>query len=95
MPHSTLTGADDQPCGLTGHGPIPAEPAREIAADAVWKRPLTDPASGGLLDHGRTTHRPPRALADHVRARDLECGARSHSRSEFAFSPPHTSELVT
>jgi hypothetical protein len=73
MPYSTLTGADDQPCELIGYGPIPAEPAREIAADAVWKRLLTDPVSGALLDHGRSTYRPPQALADYVRARDQEC----------------------
>jgi hypothetical protein len=26
-----------------------------------------------VLDHGRTTYRPPAALADHVRARDVHC----------------------
>jgi len=73
MPYSTLTGADDQPCELVGYGPLPADAAREIAADAVWKRLLTDPATGALLDYGRTTYRPPAALADHVRARDVYC----------------------
>ena len=73
MPFTTLTGVDDQPCELTGYGPIPADMAREIAADAVWKRLVTDPLSGALLDHGRTTYRPPTALADFVRARDVEC----------------------
>lgn len=73
MPYSTLIGADDHPAELAGYGPIPADLAREIAADAVWKRLITDPLSGALLDHGRHTYRPPQALADHVRARDLEC----------------------
>lgn len=73
VPHSTLTGADDQPCELLGYGPIPAGLAREIAADAVWTRLLTDPASGALLDHGRTVYHPPAALADFVRARDNHC----------------------
>jgi hypothetical protein len=71
--YSTLIGADDQPADLIGHGPIPAELARQIAADSVWHRLLTDPASGALLDYGRTTYRPPAALADHVRARDQYC----------------------
>jgi hypothetical protein len=73
MAYSTLIGVDDDPCELTGYGPIPAELAREIAADAVWKRLVTDPLSGALLDHGRSTYRPPAALADHVRARDVQC----------------------
>jgi len=73
MAHSTLIGADDQPAELVGHGPIPAHVAREIAADAVWRRLVTDPLSGTLLHYGRTTYTPPAGLADHVRARDLYC----------------------
>jgi hypothetical protein len=73
MTYSTLIGADDQPAELVGHGPIPADLARHIAADAVWRRLLTDPLSGTLLDYGRTTYHPPAALADHVRARDQYC----------------------
>lgn len=34
---------------------------------------ITDPLSGALLDHGRTTYRPPKALSDFVRARDVHC----------------------
>lgn len=34
---------------------------------------LTDPESGVVLDHGRTTYRPPAGLADLVRARDGTC----------------------
>ena len=73
MAHSTLIGADDHPAELVGHGPIPAHVAREIAADGVWRRLVTDPLSGTLLDYGRTTYTPPAGLADHVRARDLYC----------------------
>jgi hypothetical protein len=73
--HSTLTGADDEPCELVGYGPIPAHLARDIAADAVWRRLLVDPASGALLDYGRTVYRPPAGLADHVRGRDITCRA--------------------
>ena len=47
--------------------------AREIAATATWRRLLFDPASGALLDHGRTTYTPPVALADFVKARDVHC----------------------
>ncbi|MHA6783807.1 DUF222 domain-containing protein [Pseudonocardia saturnea] len=73
VPLTTLTGADDEPCEITGYGPIPAHLARDIAADAVWRRLVTDPLSGAVLDHGRCTYRPPAALADFVRARDVVC----------------------
>ncbi|WP_181780525.1 HNH endonuclease [Pseudonocardia pini] len=69
----TLTGASEEPAHLVGYGPIPADLAREAAADGVWRRLVTDPLSGVLLDHGRTTYRPPKALADFVRARDQVC----------------------
>jgi hypothetical protein len=75
IPYSTLIGAGDQPAELTGHGPIPAGLAREAAADGVWRRLVTDPLSGTLLDYGRTTYHPPAGLADHIRARDLYCRA--------------------
>jgi hypothetical protein len=71
--HSTLIGTDDQPAELVGNGPIPAGLAREIAAQGVWRRLVTDPLSGAVLDYGRTTYHPPAALADHVRVRDVYC----------------------
>ena len=73
MPFTTLIGKDDQPCELVGYGAIPADLAREIAADATLKRLVYDELSGTLLDYGRTTYRPPAGLADHVRARDVHC----------------------
>lgn len=69
----TLIGAGDHPADLVGHGPLTATTARALAADGVWKRLVTDPLSGALLDHGRTTYKPPAALADHVDARDQFC----------------------
>ena len=73
VPAGSLLGLDDESGELAGYGPIPAGMARELAADATWRRLLTDPASGVLLDHGRTTYRPPAGLADFVRARDQTC----------------------
>jgi Domain of unknown function (DUF222) len=73
VPATTLLGLDQAPGELAGYGPISAELAKEIAADATWRRLFTDPASGVLLDYGRTTYRPPTALADFVRARDKTC----------------------
>ncbi len=72
---STLLGLDDLPGDLEGHGPIDAVAARALAADGVWRRVVTDPASGTVLDVGRTRYRPPAALAEHVRVRDRHCAA--------------------
>src|SRR5699024_9051577 len=38
-----------------------------------WQRLVTDPLSGALLDVGRTSYRPPAAIADFVRLRDRTC----------------------
>jgi len=73
VPATTLMGLDDQPGDLAGYGPIPADLARELAAEGTWRRLVTDPLSGTLLDYGRTTYRPPAGLADFVRARDQRC----------------------
>jgi len=73
VPITMLLGLDEQPGELVGYGPIPASLAREIAAEGTWRRLLTDPASGTLLDYGRRTYTPPDGLADFVRARDLYC----------------------
>jgi len=72
---STLLGCDELPADLDGHGPITAATARRIATDptGTWRRLLTDPASGQLLEYGRKTYRPPQNLADHVIARDKTC----------------------
>ena len=48
--YTTLIGADDQPAHLDGYGPITADVARSLAADGVWRRLLTDPATGAVLD---------------------------------------------
>jgi hypothetical protein len=73
VPLNTLLGTDDQPGELAGHGPIPAQLARELAADATWRRLVTDPLTGAVLDVGTTRYRPPAALAEYVRARDRRC----------------------
>jgi hypothetical protein len=71
--YSTLLGVDDRPAHLEGYGPITAAVARRIAADGTWRRLLTDPASGAVLDIGRERYTPPPDLAEHVIARDQTC----------------------
>ncbi|HEX5495254.1 MAG TPA: DUF222 domain-containing protein, partial [Mycobacteriales bacterium] len=72
---STLTGANNNPGILHGYGPIPAAYARAIASDptGTWKRLITDPTDGSLIEHTHNTYRPPTALDDFVRARDHTC----------------------
>jgi len=69
----TVLGLADNPGELVGYGPIPAEVVRALAADAQWRRLLTDPVTGQLLDYGRRTYRPPKALRDFLRTRDRTC----------------------
>lgn len=75
VPADTLLGLDDRPAELVGYGPVTAETARALAAgdDATWRRILTDPATGAVLDVGHQRYRPPAAMAEHVRNRDLTC----------------------
>jgi hypothetical protein len=70
---STLLGLDEDPVTLDGYGPISAVQARALAHGGVWRRLVTDPLSGAVLDVGRKRYRPPADLADHVRARDGRC----------------------
>jgi hypothetical protein len=88
VPAGSLAGGD-QPGQIPGWGPVTAATARRLAAglprqdatelqqglatDPQWRRLLTDPASGLVLDYGTTRYRPPAALADFVRARDGRC----------------------
>ena len=69
----TLLGLADNPGELQGYGPIPASVARELAADGKWRRFITDPTSGNLLDCGRETYIPPQHLVDFLMARDRTC----------------------
>jgi Domain of unknown function (DUF222) len=73
VPLSSLIGIDDAPAELAGYGPIPAQMARRIAARGTWRRLLTDPATGALLDYGQTRYTPPQDLLDHVTVRDRSC----------------------
>ena len=72
---SVLLGFDDTPAHLEGYGPITPDQARALAPDARWRRILTDPASGTILDVGTTTYKPPAGLARHVQTRDQRCTA--------------------
>lgn len=69
----TLLGLAENPGQLAGYGPIPASVARELASDAQWKRFITEPQTGNLLDFGRESYEPPQRLKDFLIARDRTC----------------------
>jgi hypothetical protein len=71
----TLLGLDDAPAELAGYGSITAETARRLAADqsGTWRRLLTDPDTGSLLDISQFRYRPGRRLKDFVIAWDSRC----------------------
>ena len=69
----TLLGLKENPGILDGYGEIPASVARQLASDAKWRRFITDPISGNLLDYGRSVYEPPQALVDFILARDRRC----------------------
>lgn len=89
---STLMGLDEKPANLAGFGPISADQARALAAGGVWRRLVTDPLTGAVLDVGRTRYRPPRALAEHVLARDAVCSAPGCSVPASRCDLDHTDE---
>jgi Domain of unknown function (DUF222) len=90
VPYSTLIGIDEHPGDLAGYGPLPASVARRIAADGTWRRLLTDPATGRLLDYGTTRYRPPQDLVDHVVMRDQTCCGIACTRPAAACDIDHT-----
>jgi hypothetical protein len=88
--YTTLIGVDDQPAHLHGYGPIGAEVARRIAAQGTWRRLLTNPVSGAMLDVGRSRYTPPPDLADHITARDQTCRFPTCTRSAETGDLDHT-----
>jgi hypothetical protein len=70
---STLLGVDDEPAELVGMGPVSAETARRIAAGGTWRRLLTDPVTGGLVELSTDAYEPPQQMRDFVLARDRTC----------------------
>ena len=89
---STLIGLDDHPADLAGYGPIDATAARALAEGGIWRRVVTDPLSGTVLDVGRTRYRPPAGLVEHVQTRDRTCARPGCSTPATACDLDHTIE---
>jgi hypothetical protein len=73
VPASVLMGASQAPGDLDGYGAIPAEAARAMAADGQWRRILTDPSDGKVVDVGTTRYAPPASMDRLVEQRDRTC----------------------
>ncbi|MET9275011.1 DUF222 domain-containing protein [Kribbella sp. NPDC003557] len=73
VPITTLLGMDDDPCELTGYGPIPADMARRIATNGTWRRLLTDPTNGTVLEAATTRHDPGVLVTETLLARHPVC----------------------
>jgi len=71
--YSTLIGADEEPGELAGVGPVHAQVARRIAAEGTWRRLLSDPSTGSLVEVTAGTYEPPQDMRDFVIARDKTC----------------------
>ena len=70
---ATLLGLANNPAELKGYGPISAEYFRELAADGEWRRFLTAPGTGALIEVGTRKYRPSQALRDLLVGRHPEC----------------------
>ncbi|WP_344100887.1 HNH endonuclease signature motif containing protein [Myceligenerans crystallogenes] len=74
VPANVLADPGEDTPGILDHlGPIPADLARQIAAEGLWRRLVTDPVTGILTDYGTTAYQPPTHLRDAVRHRDHTC----------------------
>ncbi len=91
VPVLTAMGKADDAASLDGYGPIDAETARQLCADAPgFLRILTDPEDGATLSFGRTTYRVPAELKRYLRMRDEVCRFVGCSRSAEHCDIDHT-----
>ncbi|HSF26867.1 MAG TPA: DUF222 domain-containing protein, partial [Actinomycetes bacterium] len=74
VPALTLLGESVAPAWLHGYGYLPYGVAAAIAADATWRRLLTDPFTGTVIGAEVTQHDPPASMVELVNARYRECG---------------------
>jgi hypothetical protein len=82
--------AEATAAAFTGAGLDP-DLIRAVAADAIWRRILTDPIDGHVLDAKPRRYKPGKALAEHIRTRDPHCrfpGSRQPGRTDLDHTVP-------
>ncbi|TCC22849.1 DUF222 domain-containing protein [Kribbella speibonae] len=94
IPITTLLGLDNHPCELTGYGPIPADMARRIAADGTWRRLLTDPTNGTVLEASTTRHDPGALVTETLLARHPVCAWPGCNRTSRECDRDHTTPFA-
>ena len=72
---ATLLRLAENPADMPGCGPIPAEIARQLAADTRWRAWITTTTAAGtqVVATSPGTYRPTAALARLIRAREPQC----------------------
>ena len=86
----TLLGLANDPAHVHGMGPIPAQVARELAADGRWRLLVTDPASGQVAATSARTYTPTAGLARLIRAREPVCRMPGCARQAVNCDLDHT-----
>ncbi len=92
---ATLLRLAENPAEMPGCGPVPAEIARQLAADTRWRAWITTTTAAGTQATATSpsTYRPTAALARLIRAREPECrmpGCRSQVPDLYHVVPfPH------
>jgi hypothetical protein len=86
---ATLLGLDDGIGEVPGYGYLSGEHARQLclARGSVWRRIVTDPATGTALELSTGRYRPTAAMADQVAAFDQVC------RSPGCVVPAHQCDI--
>jgi hypothetical protein len=69
----TWLGLNDDPVAVLGGGDLPADVARDLASNATFRRAITDPITGRLLDYGRRAYEVPEPLRRFLQMRDQVC----------------------
>ena len=94
IPATTLLGLDDDPAELTGYGPIPADMARRIATNGTWRRLLTDPTNGTVLEASTTRHDPGTLVTETLLARHPVCAWPGCNRTSRECDRDHTTPFT-
>ena len=97
----TALGLADNPAIIPCYGPIDPELAQQLACDGQWRRWVTDPIDGHLLDDGDRRF-PGARLRRYLKARDPRCDmppcgrvARTDADHTPAYRDTHTTSAAT